>query len=67
MWAGVSDDERRVNSGSMLYHARSERLKPDLSVVLSLCSANMEGTEESIHDLGELTSMVLLVFSKSSR
>ena len=67
MWPGVSELLRRVNNGSMLYHANNERLKPLASVVLSLCSANMDGTLEMIHEVGVLTSIEDLVFSKSSR
>ena len=66
MWLGVSDEERRVKSGSMVYHARRERLKPERSVDLSPDSGNIDGTDEIIHDVGVDTSMVFLVFSKSS-
>ena len=66
MCDGVSDELRRVNRGSMLYHASSERLYPLCSVVLSLCSGNIDGTLDNTQDVGVDTSMVLLVFSKSS-
>ena len=67
MWLGVSDDERLVKILSMEYQASSERLKPLLRVVLSCASGNSEGTLDIIHDVGVDTSMVFLVFSKSSR
>ncbi len=66
MCPGVSDDERRVKRGSIVYHAKSERLYPLFSVVLSVDSLNIDGTLESIHDVGVDTSMELSVFSKSS-
>ena len=66
MWAGVSDDERRVNSGSMVYHAICERLKPERNVDLSLLSAKMDGTEERTHDVGSSTEILSVVPSKSS-
>ena len=66
MWLGVRLDERRVNSGSMVYHDISERLKPLLRPVLSRLSANIDGTLEIIHDVGVDTSISLSVFSKSS-
>ena len=66
MWPGVSDDERRVKSGSMVYQAMRERLKPERSVFLSFDSWNIDGTLEIIHDVGVDTSMVFFVFSKSS-
>ena len=66
MWPGVSDDERRVKSGSIVYQAMRERLKPERSVFLSFDSWNIDGTLEIIHDVGVDTSMVFFVFSKSS-
>ena len=66
MCPGVSDDERRVNNGSIEYHANCERLKPLFSEVLSADSSNIDGTLESTHDVGVETSIELFVFSKSS-
>ena len=51
MWLGVSDDERRVNKGSMVYHASR---------------GNIDGTDEITHDVGVDTLMVFFEFSKSS-
>ena len=47
MCPGVSEELRRVKSGSMVYQASNERLKPERSVVLSVCSGNIEGTLDS--------------------
>ena len=66
MWLGVSEEERRVNNGSMLYHAICERRKPLDSEVLSLLSPNMEGTLDSTHEVGVETSSFVVLFSKSS-
>ena len=66
MWLGVSDDERRVNNGSIVYHASRERLKPERNVVMSACSGNIDGTDDIIHDVGVDTSMAFFEFSKSS-
>lgn len=66
MCDGVSDDERRVKSGSMVYQAICERLWPERRVVLSLLSEKVDGTLDRLHDVGSRTLILSVVFSKSS-
>ena len=67
MWPGVRLDERRVKSGSMVYHAICERLKPLVRPVLSRLSANIpDGTLDRSHDVGVEISIRLFACSKSS-
>ena len=61
MWAGVSELERLVNSGSMLYHARRARLKPLVTESLSARSRNIDGTLESTHDVGAVLGTLEVV------
>ena len=67
MWEGVREEERLVNSGSMVYQARSERLYPLRRVVLSVDSGNIEGTDESTHCVGVRMLILSVDDSKSSR
>ena len=55
-----------MNSGSIVYHANRALLKPLVTESLSAYSLNDLGTLEITHDLGSMTLIPFLAFSKSS-
>ena len=66
MCAGVSDELRRVNSGSMVYQLRCARLNPVRRSLLRLLYCMPAGNDASIHCDGDFMSMPFSVLSKSS-
>ena len=66
MCAGVSEELRRVKSGSIVYQFMSARLYPVRMLLVRLLYSIPEGSDDSTHDEGDLISMPFSVLSKSS-